>query len=144
MPGLTDSGKNISKQCVDHRYTYIKLLAFRSLFALQLNQTILSSLMYKINSSWVFLCTYIFTMQGGDRVSMYLPRFHALLNLHQTRRFSVCMDRQTYSILSSERSQLFCLAGYDSSRIQHVLRRNSALTHITWCSSRSTPMVDIH
>ena len=41
MPGLTDSGKNISKQCVDHCYISIKLLAFPSLFALQLNETIL-------------------------------------------------------------------------------------------------------
>ena len=43
MPGLTDSGINISKQCVDHCYISIKLLAFPSLFALQLNQTILLS-----------------------------------------------------------------------------------------------------
>ena len=43
MPGLTDLGKNISKQCVDHCYIFIKLLAFPSLFALQLNQTILLS-----------------------------------------------------------------------------------------------------
>ena len=91
-----------------------------------------------------YFCTYIFTTQGGDRVSMYFSRHHALLNLHQTRRSSVCMDGQTYSILSSERSQLFCLAGYESSRIQHVLRRDSALRHFTWCSSRSSPMVDIH
>ena len=54
---------------------------------------------------------------------MYFSRHHALLNLHQTRRSSVCMDGQTYSILSSERSQLFCLAGYESSRKQHVLRK---------------------
>ena len=43
MPGLTDSGKNISTQCVDLCYISIKLLAFLSLFALQLNQTILLS-----------------------------------------------------------------------------------------------------
>ena len=40
MPDLTYLGNNISKQCVDHYYISIKLLAFRSLFALQLNQTI--------------------------------------------------------------------------------------------------------
>ena len=91
-----------------------------------------------------FLKISIYIQSKLETVSMYFPRHHGLFNLHQTRLSSGCMDRQTYSILSSERSQLFYLAGYESSRIQHVLRRDSALRLFTSCSSRSSPMVDIH
>ena len=81
-----------------------------------------------------FLKIYIYIQSKLETVSMYFPRHHGLLNLHQTRLSSVCMDRQTYSILSSESSQLFN---------SHSVT-DSALTHFTWCSRRWTPMVDIH